>query len=217
MFKHDLQLFANIQRAQHVQTPFIRECSACIFTSMEYRDQFRIPPAFLIVMGISLTTTITIIISVGWADLAAFFAGRPTEEGPTIFWVLLSVIALEAGVAAMITSWCRLRINARGIGVIYRPFVWSWKWRSWEAVQGIYVAKASPIGDFGGWGLRIGSFGPYPRVHAYAFDEGTYAFFELQEGRIIAVQITRMPEFQSLLATYAPEVHIQDPKALLQV
>ncbi|NDD36398.1 MAG: hypothetical protein EBZ26_08860, partial [Flavobacteriia bacterium] len=63
---------------------------------MEYRDQFRIPPAFLIVMGISLTTTLTIIISVGWADLAAFFSGRPTEEGPTLFWVLLSVIALEA-------------------------------------------------------------------------------------------------------------------------
>ncbi|MDG1252101.1 MAG: hypothetical protein P8N56_00275 [Schleiferiaceae bacterium] len=184
---------------------------------MEYRDQFRIPPVFLIVLGISLTTTLTIIISVGWADLAAFFASRPSEEGPTMFWVLLSVIALEAGVTAMIMSWCRLRISARGIGVIYRPFVWRWKWRSWEAVQAIYLAKASPIGDFGGWGLRIGSFGPYKRVHAYAFDEGTYAFFELQEGRIVAVQITRLQEFQALVATYAPAVQIQDPNSLLPV
>ena len=182
---------------------------------MEYRDQFRIPPAFLIVMGISLTTTLTIIISVGWNDLAAYFAGRPTQEGPTLFWVLLSVIALEAGVAAMIMSWCRLRINDRGVGVIYRPFVWSWKWRSWEAIQGIYIAKASPIGDFGGWGLRIGSFGPYPRVHAYAFEEGIYGFFKLQEGRIVAVQIRHLEHFKAVLQACAPVLPIDDPKNLL--
>lgn len=184
---------------------------------MEYRDQFRIPPAFLIVLGISLTTTLTIIISVGWNDLLLYFTGRQTDEGPTLFWVLLSVIVLEVGVAAMIMSWCRLRINARGVGVIYRPFVWSWKWRSWESIQSIYMAKASPIGDFGGWGLRIGSFDPYPRVHAYAFNEGTYAFFKLQESRIIAVQIRHLEDFKVVLRACAPHLPIDDPKNLLNL
>ncbi len=182
---------------------------------MEYRDQFRIPPAFLIVMGISLTTTLTIIISVGWTDLAAFFTGRPTEEGATLFYVLLGVIALEVGVAAMITSWCRLVMNALGIGVIYRPFVWAWKWRTWNEVQGVTLAKLSPLGDFGGWGLRINSFGSHKKVHAYAFDEGTYALFALNTGRTIAFQIRDMASFRDILTQYAPELPVDDPKNLL--
>lgn len=182
---------------------------------MEYRDQFRIPPVFLIVMGISLTTTLTIIISVGWTDLAAFFSGRTTEEGPTLFWVLLSVIALEAGVAAMIMSWCRLRINARGVGVIYRPFVWSWKWRSWSDIHSASVAKLSPIGDFGGWGLRINGFGSHQKVHAYAFEEGLYVLFALHSGRTIAFQIRHLEHFKAVLQACAPTLAIDDPKNLL--
>ena len=182
---------------------------------MEYRDQFRIPPAFLIVLGISLTTTLTIIVSVGWTDLAAFFQGNPTEEGATLFYVLLGVIALEVGVGAIIMAWCRLHIHAGGIGVIYRPFVWSWKWRKWSEVQSITIAKLSPIGDFGGWGLRVNSFGAHKNVHAYAFDEGVYALFALHSGRTVAFQIRNTTLFNEVLQSYAPDIPIEDPKNLL--
>lgn len=182
---------------------------------MEYRDQFRIPPTFLIVMGVSLTTTMTFILYVGWTDLGAFVTGLPTEEGATMFWVLLSVIALEAGVAAMILSWCNLRINARGVGILYRPIVWSWKWRSWADIRNITLVNISPIGDFGGWGLRVGGFGSYKNVHAYTFNEGVYALIELHSGRTIAFQIRHLEHFKAVLQACAPNLTIDDPKNLL--
>ena len=182
---------------------------------MQYRDQFRIPPAFLLVMAISSFTTATIIIAVGWSDLYAFVRGLPSENGTELFWVLLGVLALEGGVAWMIMLWCRIELNAHGFRTIYPPFIWKWKVRSWNEVSQIYMDTLSPIGDLGGWGLRIGSVGPFNRAHVYAFNEGTYALFTLQSGRTVGFQIQRVEEFQTFLKTMAPSIPVLDPKSTL--
>ena len=73
----------------------------------------------------------------------------------------------------------------------------------------------SPIGDLGGWGLRIGSVGPFNRAHVYAFNEGTYALFTLKSGRTVGFQIQRVEEFQTFLQTMAPSIPVLDPKSTL--
>lgn len=179
---------------------------------MVYRDQFRIPPAFLIVMAMSGFTTATMVIAVGWVDLSAYLQGQPTIEGARLFWVLLGIIALEGGLAWMITSWCRVEMDAQGFRISYPPFVWGCKFRSWTEVTKIYVDTVSPIGDLGGWGLRLGSVGPFSRAHVYAFNEGTYALFTLKSGRTVGIQIQRTEDFRKFLEVMAPGIPIQDPK-----
>ncbi len=179
---------------------------------MRYRDQFRIPPAFLIILAISSFTTATIIIAVGWSELASFFQGQSTEDGRVLFWVLIGVLALEGSLAWMITSWCRVELDAQGFRVTYPPFIWRWKFRSWNEVTQIYIDDISPIGDLGGWGLRLGSIGPFSRAHVYAFDEGTYALFTLQSGRTVGIQIKRLDDFRTFLVTMIPNIPVLDPK-----
>ena len=184
--------------------------STSYFCVMHYREQYRVPPAFLLVIGISAITTVTILLAVGWSDLWAFLNGKPTEEGATLFWGFIGILVLEALVAWMISSWCHVEMDAQGFRIKYPPIILRWKSRPWSQVTQITITQICPIGDLGGWGLRIGSVGPFRRAHVYAFEEGTYALFTLQSGRTVGMNIQRTADFRVFLETMVPSIPVLD-------
>ncbi|PZP48767.1 MAG: hypothetical protein DI598_09420, partial [Pseudopedobacter saltans] len=51
------------------------------------------------------------------------------------------------------------RIQKEGIYVRFFPFQFKFKFYAWNTLSKFYVRKYSPIGEYGGWGLRLGMFG----------------------------------------------------------
>lgn len=50
-------------------------------------------------------------------------------------------------------------IGVEGIQLRFFPFHLKFKKISWDEISQCYVREYSPIGEFGGWGLRFGFFG----------------------------------------------------------
>lgn len=75
-----------------------------------------------------------------------------------------SGLMIAAVLMLLVTLLCyavRLDTELSDDGVRYRyiPFHRAWRVISWESVTECYVRTYSPIGDYGGWGLRWGLSG----------------------------------------------------------
>ena len=51
------------------------------------------------------------------------------------------------------------KIDELGIRVRLFPFHLQFKYFPWKNIQKAYIREYSPIGEYGGWGLRLGLFG----------------------------------------------------------
>lgn len=66
---------------------------------------------------------------------------------PTLVIILFLVIRLET------------KIDAQGIYVRFFPFQITFRHYPWRNITKVYVRKYSPLGEYGGWGIRLGLFG----------------------------------------------------------
>lgn len=66
---------------------------------------------------------------------------------PNLVIILFFVIRLET------------KIDEQGISVRFFPFQITFRYYSWRNIKKAYVRKYSPLGEYGGWGLRQGLFG----------------------------------------------------------
>lgn len=64
-----------------------------------------------------------------------------------IIFILFFIIKLET------------KIDELGIRVRLFPFHLQFKYFPWKTIQKAYIREYSPIGEYGGWGLRLGLFG----------------------------------------------------------
>lgn len=51
------------------------------------------------------------------------------------------------------------KIDELGVRVRLFPFHLQFKYFPWKTIQKAYIREYSPIGEYGGWGLRMGLFG----------------------------------------------------------
>ncbi len=51
------------------------------------------------------------------------------------------------------------KIDAQGIYVRFFPFQITFRHYPWRNITKAYVRKYSPLGEYGGWGIRLGLFG----------------------------------------------------------
>lgn len=65
----------------------------------------------------------------------------------TIIFILFLIIKLET------------KIDELGIRVRLFPFHLQFKYFPWKTIQKAYIREYSPIGEYGGWGFRIGLLG----------------------------------------------------------
>lgn len=64
-----------------------------------------------------------------------------------LIFILFFIIKLET------------KIDELGIRVLLFPFHLQFKYFPWKNIQKAYIREYSPIGEYGGWGLRMGLFG----------------------------------------------------------
>ena len=77
---------------------------------------------------------------------------------PTIGLIIIEVIFLAITIM-LITAKLHTKITATGILVKFSPFHYGYKYFQWKQISKCYVRNFSPIGDFGGWGIRYGIMG----------------------------------------------------------
>lgn len=74
--------------------------------------------------------------------------------GHTIYRALGMIVAL---VVCIFFFFIRLETNIDGTGIQYRffPVQLSYRKIDWSEVAEVYVRKYSPLGEYGGWGIRM--------------------------------------------------------------
>lgn len=86
--------------------------------------------------------------------------GRIIGDNPASNGQLVAAAAISLLITFFILSF-RLdtQIKTDGIYVKLFPFQTSFRFFPWNSLQKCYVRKYSPIGEYGGWGWRLGLFG----------------------------------------------------------
>lgn len=52
-------------------------------------------------------------------------------------------------------SSLQLQLNKQGLAVRFVPFINNWRTHAWQEIKSIQVIRYNPIGDYGGWGIRV--------------------------------------------------------------
>lgn len=74
-----------------------------------------------------------------------------TEDG----WVGLAALGLTLAVTLLLLVFkLETQITDQGVAVRFFPFHQSYKTNAFADLAEVYVRKYSPLGEFGGWGLR---------------------------------------------------------------
>lgn len=73
----------------------------------------------------------------------------------------LYILAGTCVMVSFLILSCHLKtqVTAEGIRVRFFPFQWAYREYRWDQLTACYIRKYNPIGEYGGWGYRIGLFG----------------------------------------------------------
>jgi hypothetical protein len=144
-------------------------------------------PANLIVLGILLYQV---------------FSGDPVGNNPMsnqgLILLVLGVLALSLSVLAI-----RLETEIKEDGVYVRlfPFHLKFKRYPWRDIARVYLRQYSPIGEFGGFGLR---YGGSKKGWAYNVSGNQGLQIELNNGKKLLIGTSRPEELKPVLERYAP-------------
>ncbi|WP_316811333.1 DUF6141 family protein [Pedobacter heparinus] len=88
------------------------------------------------------------------------------------------------------------RIKKDGIYVKFFPFQFSYKHYNWEMVAKAYIRTYSPLGEYGGWGLRYSISG---KGMAYNVSGNKGLQLELNTGKKILIGTNKAAELEAVL------------------
>lgn len=88
------------------------------------------------------------------------------------------------------------RIKKDGIYVKFFPFHFSYKHYSWEMIEKAYIRTYSPLGEYGGWGLRYSISG---KGMAYNVSGNKGLQLELNTGKKILIGTNKAAELEAVL------------------
>ena len=83
------------------------------------------------------------------------FGDKPMSDSGLLISVGLTVLVTSL----IVNSRLETRIKEDGVYIRFFPFHLKFKFYPWDSIRKSYLRKYSPLGEYGGWGLRIGSFG----------------------------------------------------------
>nr|WP_314496878.1 hypothetical protein [uncultured Chryseobacterium sp.] len=94
---------------------------------------------------------------------------------PTLILFLFFIIKLET------------KIDVLGIRVRLFPFHFQFKYFPWKNIQKAYIREYSPMMDYGGWGLRLGTFGR-GKAYSVSGDSGLQLVFKNEKKLLVGTQ-----------------------------
>lgn len=89
------------------------------------------------------------------------------------------------------------KIDELGIRVRLFPFHLQFKYFPWKTIQKAYIREYSPIGEYGGWGLRMGLFG---KGKAYNISGNFGLQIVFKDGRKLLIGTQKSEEMERFLA-----------------
>ncbi len=124
----------------------------------------------------------------GYGLYKQLFLHIPFGDNPMSDTALI-ITAASMLLFTLLIRWVSLQtiINSKGIYVRFYPFQRSYRAFPWEAVTTIQVRTYDPIGEYGGWGYRIG-FGEVGKAYNVAGDKGVQLVLEDQSRFLIGTQ-----------------------------
>lgn len=88
------------------------------------------------------------------------------------------------------------QIKKDGIYLKFFPFQWSYKHYSWDMIDKCYVRTYSPLGEYGGWGIRYSMSG---QGMAYNVSGNKGLQLELNNGKKILIGTDNPTELEAAL------------------
>jgi hypothetical protein len=137
---------------------------------------------WLLLLGIN--TGISVIIRIGFEKPI----DNPIKISNTNLIITLVFLLLLSSPFLLVGSLKTL-IDEEGIYVRLTPFMFRYKFYGWDSISSVHVRRYSPLGEFGGWGLR-GRRG----IFSYTMSGKTGLEFALKNGQKILVG-TRQPDY----------------------
>lgn len=104
---------------------------------------------------------------------------------PILIFFLFFIIKLET------------KIDALGIRVRLFPFHFQFKYFPWKSIEKAYIREYSPLMDYGGWGLRIVSFG---RGKAYTVSGDLGLQLVFKDGKKLLIGTQKWVEIKKFTA-----------------
>lgn len=115
-----------------------------------------------------------------------------------ITWVtVILILVWLAQFLLMFYSRLETVIDPEGIRIKLRPFVNNWKSYPWTLINDYEVRKYRAIGEFGGWGVRVGRNG---RAFNISGDMGLE--ITLDDGRKVLIGTQRPDEVARIVGSF---------------
>ena len=119
------------------------------------------------------------------------------QQAPALHWFELLPLAgiLLAVWGLFFALRLRTRITQEGIYVQFWPFHWKALFFPWEKIEKAYVRSYSPMGEYGGWGLRYG----FSKGKAYNVWGCKGLQLEFSDGKKLLIGTQRPEELENTL------------------
>jgi hypothetical protein len=153
------------------------------------KQQFRQWWIWLLLVVLNAPFAAGIIKQIGW--------GQPFGDMPMSNTQLICAASTIILVTIFIlTIRLETTIKPDGIYVQFFPFHFKYKYYSWSSLTKSYVRQYSPIGEYGGWGLRLGVFG---KGQAYNISGDKGLQLEFTTGQRLLIGTNKPEELNTVL------------------
>lgn len=148
---------------------------------MFYTDTQRAPR----VMKILILVVLAVVILVPTAIHVMLHVSGEDPGGP-LWRILLATVCVPLILSILFgRSTLTVGIDDEGVSVRFRPFHRHPRRFAWDEIERIAVRKVSPLGEFGGWGIRYG----WGRKTGYVWNGTEGIELVLRSGRTIVITV----------------------------
>lgn len=148
---------------------------------MFYTDTQRAPKS----MKILFYVVMAVVVLVPTAIHVMLLVSGEDSGGP-LWPVLLVTVSVPLLLSLFFgRSTLTVGIDDDGVSVRFRPFHRRPRRFAWDEIERIAVRKVSPLGEFGGWGIRYG----WGRKTGYVWNGAEGIALSLRNGRTIVITV----------------------------
>jgi hypothetical protein len=135
--------------------------------------------------------------------LGEHYEKKPTPDGLMVaLWLLIGIgLPLLFYSAKLITE-----VRTDGIYIRFFPFHFSFLRFAFDSIKACEARTYSPIGEYGGWGIRYGWNGK-----AYNVSGNQGIQLELNNGKRILIGTQQPLDFMSALHSFRPDTRFSQP------
>ena len=153
------------------------------------KQQFRQWWIWLILVVLNAPFVAGVIKQIGW--------GQPFGDNPmTNTQLICATVTIALVTIFVITIRLETIIKPDGIYVQFFPFHFKYRYYPWNALKKSYVRPYSPLGEYGGWGLRLGVFG---KGQAYNVSGDKGLQLEFTTGQKLLIGTNKPEELSTVL------------------